>query len=146
MLVVTNRQSLWFSFKYVLCNAALLLWFHWQLLCFAYVPAWNWPAWILRGESHWSGTPELRTDATACGSPPLWWCRHSLCCSPEWTVLRSWICGQGIDICIKSCFVFGLRYPQPSRSSWTFIQKAVFGLNTQSDYTSSRFLQLLSSI
>ena len=53
---------------------------------------------------------------------------------------------EAADICIKSCFVFGLKYPQLSRSSWTFIQKAVFGLNTQSDHTSIRLLELLSSI
>jgi len=40
---------------------------------------------------------------------------------------------EAVDSCIKSCFVFGLKYPQPSRSSWTFIQKAGFGLSTQSD-------------
>jgi len=38
---------------------------------------------------------------------------------------------DSVDLCIKLGFVFDLKYPQPSRSSWTFIQKAVFGLNTQ---------------
>jgi hypothetical protein len=48
---------------------------------------------------------------------------------------------EALDICVKASFVFGLMYPPPARSSWTFIQQLVFGLYTDFDIQSSRLLE-----
>jgi len=53
---------------------------------------------------------------------------------------------EAVDVCIKACFVFGLKFPEPAKSSWTFMQKAVFGITDVGDFSSNRLLELLSSI
>jgi hypothetical protein len=53
---------------------------------------------------------------------------------------------EAVDTCLKACFVFGLRYPDPSKSSWNFMQKAVFGISTLFDYTNTKLLELLTSV
>jgi hypothetical protein len=51
---------------------------------------------------------------------------------------------EALDICMKSSFVFGLMYPPPARSAWTFIQQLVFELYTDYDIQSSRLLERVS--
>jgi len=53
---------------------------------------------------------------------------------------------EAIDICLKSSFVFNLKYPEPAKSTWTFIQKAVFGICSSTDFSSNKLLELLSSV
>jgi len=51
-----------------------------------------------------------------------------------------------VDICFKASFVFGLKYPEPAKSSWTFVQKAVFGIISSQDFSSNKLLELLSLV
>ena len=53
---------------------------------------------------------------------------------------------EAVDIVVKACFVFGLKFPEPAKSSWTFIQKSVFAINSSADFSSNKLLELLSSI
>jgi hypothetical protein len=53
---------------------------------------------------------------------------------------------DAIDICLKSAFVFGLSYPLPARSSWTFIQKAVFGISCRADFKSTRLCEVIAAV
>lgn len=53
---------------------------------------------------------------------------------------------DAVDMCIKAAFVFGLSYPSPSRSSWTFIQKVVFGMSSDVDYSSTRLAEIMAYI
>lgn len=50
------------------------------------------------------------------------------------------------DICLKAAFVFGLSYPMPARSSWTFVQKAVFGISCGSDHSSTRLSEVITAV
>jgi len=40
---------------------------------------------------------------------------------------------EAVDICLKSTFVFALAYPPSSRSSWTYLQHAVYGISSTYD-------------
>jgi len=51
---------------------------------------------------------------------------------------------EAVDICMKSAFVFGVDYPCTSNSSWSFLQKAVYGLTSQFDRISSKVQELLT--
>jgi hypothetical protein len=51
---------------------------------------------------------------------------------------------SAIDICIKSCFVLNLAYSHGAKSSWLFLQRAVYDINTAHDENTSRVLQLLA--
>jgi len=53
---------------------------------------------------------------------------------------------EAVDICLKASFVFGLKFPEPAKSSWTFVQKAVYGITSSSDFSSNKLLELLSSL
>jgi hypothetical protein len=53
---------------------------------------------------------------------------------------------HAVDICLKATFVFGLSFPLPARSSWTFLQKAVFGLSTADDFNSIKLAELMAWI
>ena len=50
---------------------------------------------------------------------------------------------QPVDVCIKACFVLGLKFPKPAKSSWTFMKEAVFGITDVDDFSSNRLLELL---
>lgn len=49
-----------------------------------------------------------------------------------------------LDACLKVCFVMHLTYCPGAKSSWLFIQKAVYKINLASDDTGSKVLQLLA--
>jgi hypothetical protein len=49
-----------------------------------------------------------------------------------------------VDTCVKVCFVMNLRYPAAARSSWLFIQRAVFDIVTNADDAACKVLQLLA--
>lgn len=53
---------------------------------------------------------------------------------------------DAVDICLKSAFVFGLSYPMPARSTWTFLQKAVFGISCSSDHCSTRLSEVIAAV
>ena len=53
---------------------------------------------------------------------------------------------DAVDTCIKSSFVFGLSYPLPARSTWTFMQKLVYEILTDVDFTSTRLSEMMSFI
>jgi len=53
---------------------------------------------------------------------------------------------DAVDICLKSAFVFGLAYPLPARSAWTFIQKAVFGISCSVDLKSTRLSEVIAAV
>jgi hypothetical protein len=49
------------------------------------------------------------------------------------------------DTCFKAAFVMHLNYPVAAKSTWTFIQTAVFNISTEHDGDlGSRILELLS--
>jgi len=51
---------------------------------------------------------------------------------------------EAVDICVKSTFVFGLMYPQAAHSSWSYLQRAVYGLSSNFDRLSSKVLELIT--
>lgn len=53
---------------------------------------------------------------------------------------------DAVDICLKSAFVFGLSYPLPARSAWTFIQKAVYGISCSADFKSTRLSEVIAAV
>jgi len=54
---------------------------------------------------------------------------------------------EAVDICIKAAFVFGLDYPQASRSAWSFVQRSVYGICHKYDHRlPSRAQELLTDI
>jgi len=53
---------------------------------------------------------------------------------------------EAVDICLKSTFVFGLAFPAPSHASWTYLQRAVYGVTTHFDRVSSKVLELVTDI
>ena len=50
----------------------------------------------------------------------------------------------GVDICLKSTFVFHLGYGCAAKSSWLFIQKAVFAFETEHDGNNAKVFQLMA--
>jgi hypothetical protein len=53
---------------------------------------------------------------------------------------------EAIDVCLKAAFVFGVSYPPPARSSWTFIQRVIFDMTTDLDFQSSKLLERVQFI
>jgi hypothetical protein len=53
---------------------------------------------------------------------------------------------DAVDICMKAAFVFGLSYPLPARSAWTFVQRAVFGISCSVDYSSTRLAEVIAAV
>ena len=53
---------------------------------------------------------------------------------------------QAVDLIIKACFLFDVNFPAAARSSWIFIQRAIFGIVATDDIVSSRTQELLSSV
>lgn len=51
-----------------------------------------------------------------------------------------------VEVCFKACFVFNLCYSAAAKSTWTFLQVAVFDIKTEHDEVGSRVLELLSEI
>ena len=53
---------------------------------------------------------------------------------------------QAVDVILKAAFVFDIKYPSAARSSWTFIQSAIYGISTDADVLSVKVNVLLSDI
>lgn len=51
---------------------------------------------------------------------------------------------SALDTCIKACFVFNLGYAAGAKSSWLFLQRAVYDITTKYDDVTSKALQLLA--
>jgi len=51
---------------------------------------------------------------------------------------------EAVDVCMKASFVFGLEYPQAAHSCWSFLQRAVYGINHKYDRLSSKTQELLT--
>lgn len=51
---------------------------------------------------------------------------------------------DALDICVKAAFVFGLSYPSPARSSWTCVQRVLYGITSDVDYSSTRLSEIMS--
>ena len=49
-----------------------------------------------------------------------------------------------VDTCLKACFVMHLGYCAGAKSSWLFVQKAIYGINLACDDPGSKVLQLLA--
>lgn len=52
----------------------------------------------------------------------------------------------GIDVCFKACFVFHVGFANASKSSWLFLQKAVYAIDTEHDGDNTKVLQLMADI
>ena len=53
---------------------------------------------------------------------------------------------DAVDACMKAAFVFGLKFPEAARSSWLFLQKAIYGISTKFDSAPSKVLELMSEL
>ena len=53
---------------------------------------------------------------------------------------------DAVDACMKAAFVFGLKFPKAARSSWLFLQKAIYGISTKFDSAPSKVLELMSEL
>ena len=76
-----------------------------------------------------------------------------LACMPAYAIIgpKLYFCLDSIahavvDMELKSAFVFDVQYTAAARSCWICIQKAVYGLTSDSDIISNRLQELLSSI
>jgi hypothetical protein len=49
-----------------------------------------------------------------------------------------------LDTCIKACFVMNVSFCHAAKSSWLFVQKCIFDINTQHDNAGSKVLQLVA--
>ena len=49
-----------------------------------------------------------------------------------------------VDTCIKVCFVMNPKYSAGAKSSWLFLQKALFDIHTDDDQCGSKVLQLVA--
>jgi hypothetical protein len=53
---------------------------------------------------------------------------------------------EAVDVCIKASFVFNLNYAPAAYSSWLFLQRVVYDINTPYDAMPSKVLALQSDI
>lgn len=53
---------------------------------------------------------------------------------------------EAVDIAFKSCFVLGLQYPAAAHTTWSFVQKAVFGITHRFDRIPSKVTELMSDL
>jgi len=53
---------------------------------------------------------------------------------------------DAVDICMKAMFVFGLDFPAAAHSTWSFVQRGVYGLATKYDRVPSKVLELMSDV
>lgn len=51
-----------------------------------------------------------------------------------------------VDICLKSFFVFDVKFPEAAQSTWLFLQRAVYGIATAKDSSGTKVLQLMSDL
>lgn len=53
---------------------------------------------------------------------------------------------MAVDICMKSLFVFDVKYSDAAKSTWLFMQRAVYEIATPKDNSGAKVLQLLSDL
>jgi len=53
---------------------------------------------------------------------------------------------QAVDIVLKACFAFDVKYAVAAQSSWTFVQRAIYNLKNPDDVVSSRVSELLTEV
>eukprot|EP00102_Acyrthosiphon_pisum_P021680 XP_016658890.1 PREDICTED: uncharacterized protein LOC107883421 [Acyrthosiphon pisum] len=53
---------------------------------------------------------------------------------------------KAVDVCLKIFHVFNLKYPMESELVWTFIQKCLYGIDTENDVKSSSVLSAISDL
>lgn len=51
---------------------------------------------------------------------------------------------KAVDVCFKTFFVYNIEYPVPCRSVWTFIQRAIYGIQTPFDALSPRVIDIMA--
>jgi len=51
---------------------------------------------------------------------------------------------EAVDVCFKSTFVFSLEFSPASKSSWTYLQRAVYEITTDYDQMGSKVLELIT--
>lgn|SRR6218665_1819061 len=51
-----------------------------------------------------------------------------------------------VDICMKTVFVFDVKFPDAAKSTWLFLQRAVYEIDSHQDSCGTRMLQLLSDL
>jgi hypothetical protein len=69
---------------------------------------------------------------------------HAVISSKLWYKTSSVL--EAVDVCMKSTFVFSLKFPEASHSSWLFLQKAVYNISTKYDATSTRVSELITDL
>ena len=53
---------------------------------------------------------------------------------------------RAVDLAFKSTFVLDLQFVTPARSSWIFLQRAVYGIETEHDILTTRVIGLFCLI
>ena len=53
---------------------------------------------------------------------------------------------EAVDVCMKATFVFGLQFPITSNSSWVFLQRGIYNLNSRFDFVPSKVNELISDV
>jgi hypothetical protein len=51
---------------------------------------------------------------------------------------------EAVEICVKACFVFNICFLQAARSSWLFMQQAVYGIHMAFDGKCTRVSELMT--
>jgi hypothetical protein len=51
-----------------------------------------------------------------------------------------------VDICMKSFFVFDVKFPDAAKSTWLFLQRSVYEIITEHDSSGTKVLQLMSEL
>lgn len=51
---------------------------------------------------------------------------------------------EAVDVCFKSTFVFSLEFSPASKSSWTYLQRAVYDITTDYDQIGSKVHELIT--
>jgi len=51
---------------------------------------------------------------------------------------------EEVDVCEKSNFIFGLMYPPAAHLSWSYLQRAIYGLSSNYDRISSKVMKLIT--
>lgn len=51
-----------------------------------------------------------------------------------------------VDTCMKASFVINLNYPSPAHSSWIFLQRSIYKIETSGDSCGNRVMELLTTV
>jgi hypothetical protein len=53
---------------------------------------------------------------------------------------------EAVDIVLKACFVLDLQFCAAARSSWTFVQRTIYGIKSKHDVVSTKLQELQTCI